>query len=93
MYVIRLTKTGQPRRPGVARKMVADLQNYFCCPAVIGSLSNRYIHFLKMTNAIGSRTVPVSPNRVMESNEKIESTDPRVSGAAVGVSRHAVGGR
>jgi len=37
---------------------------------VISSLSNRYIHFLKVTNAIGSRTVPVSPNRVMESNEK-----------------------
>jgi hypothetical protein len=73
--------------------MVADLQKYFCYRAVIGSLLNRDIHFPEMTNAIRSRTVPVSPNRVMESNEKIESTDPRVSGAAVGVSRHAVGGR
>ena len=72
--------------------MVADLQNYLSSRAVIGSLSNRDFHFLKMTNAIGSRTVPVSPNRVTESNEKIE-TDPRVSGAVVGDSRHAVGGR
>jgi hypothetical protein len=72
--------------------MVADLQNYFSYSAVIRLLPNRDLNFLKMTNAIGSRTVPVSPNRVTESNEKIE-TDPRVSGAAVGDSRHAVGER
>lgn len=73
--------------------MVADLPDYLGYRVVIGSLSNRDVHFLEMTNAIGSRTVPVSPNRVMESNEKIESTDPRVSGAAVGDSRHPIGGR
>ena len=57
-------------RSSVDQKMVADLQNYFSYRAVIGSLLNRDIHFPEMTNAIGSRTVPVSPNRVMESNEK-----------------------
>jgi hypothetical protein len=92
MYVIRLTETAHQRPLKVGRKMVADLQNYFGYCAGIGLLPNRDLHFLKMTNAIGSRTVPVSPNRVTESNEKIE-TDPRVSGAAVGDSRHAVGGR
>jgi hypothetical protein len=71
MCVIRLTETTQQRPLKVGRKMVVDLQNYFSYSAVIGLLPNRDLHFLKMTNAIGSRTVPLSPNRVTESNEKL----------------------
>jgi hypothetical protein len=73
MHVIRLTITESRRRPCVYQKMVPDLQYYFCYRSVIGSLPNRDIRFPKMTNAIGSRTVPVSPNRVMESNQKLNA--------------------
>lgn len=71
MYVIQLTITASPRPLRIGRKMAADLPDYLCYRAVTSSLPNRDINFPKMTNAIGSRTVPLSPNRVTESNEKL----------------------
>jgi hypothetical protein len=46
------------------RKGAIDQQKRYRDRGVTGSLSNRDIHFPKMTNAIRFRTVPGSPKRV-----------------------------
>lgn len=90
--VIRLTIRFTDPVHGWCRKVRNDQRKSPRCRGVIGPLPNGDIRFPKMTNAPRSSTVPVSPQRVTESNRKIESTDPRVSGATDGESPTVVGG-
>ena len=54
-----LTIAWRLRRSNVSRTRRVDLQRQLVNPAVIGSLSNRDMPFVHMTNALPSRTVPL----------------------------------